>query len=107
LLNQARGEKLEVAIQNAVNQPAIMSGVIMGMESQHQTDAALKVNEVEVLNLVCAEGVRAVPLNQVSRFRFLNPTLDNEFRKALDVLATSHNNQKRTVSLHFTGVGKR
>ncbi len=107
LLNQARGEKVEVALQNAGNQPANLSGVIMGMEQQQQPDAKDKMHEVDVLNLVCAEGVRAVPLSQVSRFRFLNPTLDAEFRKALDVLAATHNTQKRTVSLHFTGEGKR
>jgi hypothetical protein len=106
LLNQARGEKVEVSLQNAANQPATLTGVIMGMEAQ-AADAKDKGHEVEMLNLVCAEGVRAVPLSQVSRFRFLNPTLDNEFRKALDVLATAHNSQKRTVSLHLTGEGKR
>src|SRR5262249_51813104 len=42
-----------------------------------------------------------------SRLRFLNPTLDAEFQKALDVLAGMHNTQKRSVSLHFSGTGKR
>ena len=63
--------------------------------------------DVDMLNLLCAEGVREVPLTQVQRLRFLNPSLDGEFRRALEVLAAAHNSQKRTVSLNFAGEGKR
>src|SRR5262249_61812822 len=63
--------------------------------------------EVHQLNLLCTEGLRCVPLSQVQRIRFLNGTLDAEFRKALDVLAESHDSQKKTVSLHFNGEGRR
>jgi hypothetical protein len=102
LINQARGEKVEVTTQQGNAQPGTMTGVIVGMESA--MDGA---KEVHQLNLLCTEGLRCVPLSQVQRLRFLNPTLDGEFRKALDVLATSHDNQKKSVSLHFNGEGKR
>ena len=39
--------------------------------------------------------------------RFLNPALDGEFRRALEVLADSHNSQKKSVSLNFPAKGKR
>ena len=108
LINQARGEKVEVTLQNNAAQPAAMSGTIMGMEAQnHPGPKGTAGTETDVLNLVCAEGVRSVPLAQVSRLRFLNAALDAEFHKALDVLAAAHNSQKRTVSLHLTGAGKR
>ena len=48
-----------------------------------------------------------MPLSQVQRLRFLNASLDSEFRRALEVLAAAHNSQKRTVSLNFAGEGKR
>src|SRR5262249_47067115 len=32
---------------------------------------------------------------------------ESEFRRALDVLALSHDSQKKAVSLHFAGEGKR
>jgi hypothetical protein len=103
LLNQARGEKVEIALQNTAGAtPGTVTGVIVGMESQLDG-----TKEVHQLNLLCAEGVRCVPLAQVQRVRFLNGTLDSEFRRALDVLAASHNAQKRGVSLHFLGEGKR
>ncbi len=103
LLNQARGEKVEIALQTAAGAASgTVTGVVVGMESQLDG-----VKESHQLNLLCAEGVRCVPLAQVQRVRFLNGTLDSEFRRALEVLAASHNAQKRGVSLHFVGDGKR
>ncbi len=54
-----------------------------------------------MLNLLCDEGMRSVPLNTVQRVRFLNAALDGELRRALAVLANSHNSQKKNVSLQF------
>jgi hypothetical protein len=108
ILNQARGEKVEVVLQqNGAAQPGNVTGVIIGMETQHVPGPKDAMIEVDVLNLLCAEGVRELPLTQVQRLRFLNATLDSEFRRALDVLAAAHNSQKRTVSLNFAGEGKR
>jgi len=108
LLNQARGEKVEVVMQStAANQPGTITGVVMGMESQAQPVGPSAVHEVHMLNLVCAEGVRSVNLREVQRVRFLNPKLDGELRKALDVLATTHDSLRKQVSLNFRGEGKR
>src|SRR5262249_14755479 len=49
----------------------------------------------------------SIPLAQVVSVRFQNQTLENEFRRALQVLAGSHDVQKRTVALQFNGAGKR
>ena len=103
LLNQARGEKVEVTTQQANAQPGTMTGVIVGMESQNEGPN----KEAHQLNLLCTEGMRCLPLAQVQRLRFLNPSLDAEFRRALDALASSHDSQKKTVSLNFTGEGQR
>jgi len=104
LLNMARGEKIEVTLQQTVVlQPAQMIGTILGMEEQpSQADKS-----AHLLNLLCTEGVRSLPLNQVQRVRFLNPTLESELRKALEVLAGAHDMQKKTISLGFSGAGKR
>src|SRR5439155_645471 len=59
------------------------------------------------LTMWCAEGVRAVKLSDVQRLRFLNPTIEGEFRRALETLALSHDALKKAVSLNFTGEGKR
>src|SRR5262249_58563906 len=66
-----------------------------------------KVVHVEMLNLWCAEGMRSVKLADVTRVRFLNPVMENEVKRALEVLSLSHDTQKKAVSLVFTGEGKR
>ena len=107
ILVQARGEKVEVVMQqNAVGQPGTVTGAIIGLEEQRQVakDVTLKV---EILNLWCPEGVRSVKMNEVQRLRFQNPVIENEFRRALETLALAHDSQKKAVSLHFSGVGKR
>jgi len=107
ILTQARGEKVEVVMQQtAVGQPGTINGSIIGVERQKQT-VGKEIVDVEVLNLWCAEGVRSVKLNETQRLRFSNPVIENEFRRALETLSLAHDTQKKAVSLHFTGEGKR
>jgi hypothetical protein len=108
ILNQARGEKVEVVLQQSTtSQPGTLTGSVLGVETQHQKVAKDAVADVEVLNLWCAEGVREVKLADVARLRFLSPVLESEVRKALEALAQGHDAQKKTVSLSFTGAGER
>ena len=107
ILNQARGEKVEVVLQQAnAAQPGTMTGSIMGVE-QKQEAADKAVVNVEQLNMWCADGMRSVKLSELQRVRFLNPIMDNEVRKALETLTLSHDTQKKAVCLNFVGEGKR
>jgi hypothetical protein len=107
ILNQARGEKVEVVMQQAnATQPGTMSGTVIGVEHQKQA-AGKDTVEVELLNLWCADGMRSLKMNEVQRVRFLNPIMDSEFKKALETLALSHDTQKKAVSINFVGEGKR
>jgi hypothetical protein len=106
ILTQARGEQVEVTLVNTATQPGSLTGKIIGVEQQAQPSKEGTV-PVSVLNLWCAEGVRAVKLPEVQRLRFANPVLENEVRRALETLALSHDSQKKAVSLHFAGEGKR
>src|SRR3954454_19316530 len=108
ILDQARGEKVEVALASAgAGQPATLTGAVVGVEAQKQPAGKDAVVDVSVLNLWCADGLRGVRLPDVQRLRFLNPVLDSEFRKALEALAQSHDAQKKAVSLSFSGEGRR
>src|SRR4051794_30574841 len=106
ILTQARGEQVEVTLINTANQPGNLTGKIMGVEQQSVPSKEGTV-PVNVLNMWCAEGVRSVKLSEVQRLRFANPVIENEVRRALETLAMSHDSQKKAVSLHFAGEGKR
>jgi hypothetical protein len=106
ILTQARGEQVEVTLTNTASQPGSLTGKIIGVEQQAVPSKEGTV-PVSVLNLWCAEGVRAVKLTDVQRLRFANPVLENEVRRALEILALSHDSQKKAVSLHLAGEGKR
>jgi len=110
ILNQARGEKVELALTaNASGLPGTLNGTIVGMESGPRlpTPTATTTADTEFLNLMCAEGLRTVPINQIQRLRFLNPAIENELRRALKVVASGHDSQKKHVRLGFRGEGKR
>jgi len=104
VLGQVRGEKVEVLMQNTT---APILGTVMGVEKKTALAEKGAAVEVELLNLWCADGLRGVKLADVQRVRFLNPKLEDEVRRALDLLATGHDTQKKAVGLLFTGTGKR
>jgi len=114
LLNQARGEKVEVAVQAEGGAPTgALAGVIVGMESEPAVTApgnpshSPTITARDQLNLSCSDGIQRIPLNRISRVRFLNPALQNDFNDALTVLASGHDTQKKHVRLQFTGEDKR
>jgi hypothetical protein len=110
LLHQARGEKIELvtyADKAASGQAETITGLIVGVEHQKHAVGKDQVIEVAQLNVLTADGLRGVPLSTVQRVRFLKPALEEEFRKALEVLATGHDKQKKTVTLNFSGDGRR
>jgi hypothetical protein len=107
ILNQARGEKVEVVLQQTnATQPGTLSGAVIGIE-KHQVAVGKDAVDVELLNLWCSDGVRALKMSEIQRVRFLNPILDSEFKKALETLALSHDTQKKSVSINCIGDGNR
>jgi len=110
ILNQVRGERVEVALLNAAGAGVAgnLNGTIIGVEKQRQTVGASRDTvEVALLNLWCSDGLRSVKLSEVQRVRFVNAHVEREFRQALETLALSHDTQKKAVSIRFVGEGKR
>src|SRR5439155_850540 len=60
ILTQARGEQVEVTLVGTSNQPGNLVGKIMGVEQQQAPSKDGPPVPVSILNLWCAEGVRAV-----------------------------------------------
>jgi len=90
ILNQARGEKVDVSTAGA----RILAGVVMGVERKQEVHGK-ETSAAEFVNLWCAEGMRSVKLSDVQNVRFLNPVLDGEVNKALEVLAPPTTRRRR------------
>ncbi len=101
ILNQVRGERVQI------DAPAATSGTLLGVEKRKKEAGKDEVVEVEFLNLLTDEGLRSLPMDSISRIKLLNAELDKDFHQALAVLATGHNNDKKSVTLDFLGTGKR
>jgi hypothetical protein len=110
LLQQVRGERVEVVSygeQGKEGQPTTLTGVIVSVQPVKKPVGKDQLMDTEQLNLLTGEGLQGVSMAQVQRVKFLRPELEQEFRKALEVLAIGHDKQKKTVSLNFLGNGKR
>ncbi len=101
LLDQIRGERVELEAPNK------LSGIILGTEKRKQKVGESEVIEIDVLNVLTDTGLRAVNLDTVGSIKLANEKLDAELRKALAVLASSHDLDKKSVTLEFRGEGQR
>ena len=101
ILRQARGEQI------AVDAPEKIAGIIVGVEKRPEPVGDRGVVEKEYLNLLTDEGLRSIALDSIGRFRLLNEELDSELRKALAVLATALDADRKAVRLRFEGEGER
>jgi len=101
LLAQIRGEKIEI------DAPAKIVGTILGVETRTKPVGDNQTIQVPYLNLLTDEGLRSVALDTVGRIKLADEKLDAELRQALVVLATSKSQDKKSVTLSFTGTGKR
>src|SRR5262249_42253474 len=106
ILNQARGEKVEVVLQQGAAQPGNLSGSVIGVEHK-KVQVNKDIVEVECLNLWCADGMRSVKLSEAQRLRFLHAVMDGECKKALETLSLGRDTQKKSVSIQFSGEARR
>ena len=101
LLGRLRGEKIEVDAAT----PA--TGTIVGVESRVVPVGDDKTVTRQFVTILAADGLRTLPLDSITRLRLLDARLQGELEKALAVLALGHDNEKKSVTLTFTGKGLR
>jgi hypothetical protein len=102
LLNHLRGSS--VSVTTTASQP--LTGQIVGVEDRTVTENG-KTYTVQVLNLLTQAGLQSVFLDDARAIKLLDPRIDSEFRDALTTLAGGSDDQRRTVTLHFSGSGRR
>jgi hypothetical protein len=101
LMHQVRGEKVEVTDKTGV----MTLGQIVSVE--RPPVPAMSPDPGELVNLLTEDGLQTVELKQLKKIRFVRPELQAEFKKALELLATARGDNKKAVSVVFSGNGKR
>ena len=101
LLGRLRGARIEIEAAAAT------SGTIVGVEKRPVPVGDKQPIEKEFLTLLTAEGLVTLPLDSITRIRLADERLQQELEQALAVLALGHDNEKKSVSLSFTGEGER
>jgi len=101
LLNRLRGAAVSVTTARGP-----LSGQIVGVETKNVTSPT-GTTSVDTLNLLSADGLQSVRLDDVSAVKLRDARLDRELREALTTLASGADDQRRPVTLRFSGRGRR
>jgi hypothetical protein len=102
LLNQLRGAKVKVTLGAESAQ-----GTILGLEQRQKPAGDKATVAVWYLNLITGGTIRSVELDQVSKLELEDQTLQQELARALEALAQSRDQDKKPVTINFTGEGER
>src|SRR6056297_3438305 len=100
LLRQARGEQIEVQIENS----QFHTGRILSLETQSGGDAKPPQKQI---SLYSEGSITRVVLDEVVNLRFSDPLLQMELQEILTVLAEARRSEQRSLTLHFSGEGRR
>lgn len=102
LLNQLRGARVTIQAQGAQ-----LSGTVLGVESRTKAMKDGEGVQVSVLNLLSVATIRAIELQSISNLTLDDPQLQEELAKALGALTQARDQDKKPVTINFTGSGER
>lgn len=103
LLQQVRGSEVRAETTNGET----ITGRVVGIEESEEVVSDERTVTVQTLNLLSQDGMVAVRLDRVRLLRLLDTRLDREFRDALAVLASGSDDNRRQVTLTFSGAARR
>src|SRR5689334_20549369 len=102
LLNQLRGAKVTVQTQGER-----VSGTILGVESRRRPTDKGEPLTTQVLNVLSGAMIRGVDLSIISNLSLDDPQLEDELAKALAALVQARDQDKKPVTINFSGTGDR
>jgi len=104
LLSQLRGQRVEVELEGEER----VVGAILSVEHDRFFLSTSKlVLKRRTLNLLTDQGLRSLPLEQARKIQLLDKQVAGELRRALDVLAASHDASKKRITIRLRGRGER
>ena len=102
LLAQLRGAKVKVTLPTEA-----VEGTILGLEQKPKPAGDKGPIQVWVLNLISGAVIRSVELNDVTKLELDDVQLQQELTKALTALAQARDQDKKPVTIRFSGEGER
>lgn len=102
LLNQLRGA--HVTVQTGQER---LAGTILGVESRRKAASVGEPLVVPTLDLLSGGTIRAVELPSVSGLSLDDPQLQDELTKALAALVQARDQDRKPVTVDFSGSGER
>jgi len=101
LLNQLRGARVTLQAQ-----ADHFSGTILGVEGRTRATDRGPV-QVSTLNLLAGATIRSIDLQSISNLSLDDPQLQDELTKALASLVQARDQDKKPVTINFSGSGDR
>jgi hypothetical protein len=116
LLSQVRGEEVKVVY----GENKSITGRVVSVTTRKETKEVDRNDELnpksvvtstssdsEMLTLLTADGLTAIPVAKLTSTKFLNAEVQAEFTKVLLAVAAALGEAKKTVTIDLPGVGKR
>ncbi|MCL2880273.1 MAG: DUF4139 domain-containing protein [Treponema sp.] len=101
ILAALRGEEVEIAAPSAV------SGRIIGIERRYSFSPVSGQSNEAWLSLSTGKGIQLFNLKEISSIAFKNDTINNDLKRALDLIAASRQQDSRDLTVSLPGAGSR
>ncbi len=107
LLRRFQGARVRVELLAGRNEPVEGRIVSISFKNVPAGGAAGGIVQQEVLNLLGEGGLRSISLENIAQIKLLDERLDRELRESLEAQAVGQDDQRRKVTLAFSGDGER
>ncbi|QQO11179.1 DUF4139 domain-containing protein [Breznakiella homolactica] len=98
ILENLKGSEIQVYT------PSPVSGRIIGVEYRAMKDSGAAEPYVSILS---SKGMEVIALRDISSFSFMDPAVQSDFNRALDLIAASNASESRNLSVMLPGTGAR
>lgn len=102
LLRQFQGAQVRLETRDGA-----VEGRILSVQTKAAVDQQNRTVQFEILNVLSAGGLRAIPLDSVTQAALLDANLNRQLQENLDTSASQNDDSKREVQLHFAPGNRR
>lgn len=105
LLNQGRGEKVEVTVHDGQAESR-HAGLLLGLEERPETMLGQSFPS-DYINIRTDNGWQSIALRQVRAIKFINPKLDVDLQRSLALVASTKDESRKSVRVTIPAGPKR